>query len=677
MMIEIPKLTIKTRSSGRAGTARTLKSIYAIARTGAVSQITNNNYIDESPQINDNGQLAWEGRYDGEDAEIFLWTNGQTQRLTDNTVWEGSLHLNNKGNVVWQREDPLDDEVWLYAGGIAAPITDNDIDDDAFGFDDKNQIYIGRIVNNVRQAYVYSTGQLTQLTTSDYQKYDGYISPDGRIVWSQSDGADTEIWTRTATPAAMYRYDFTYTYSNGDNYRGWVYAAAAKGYTVGKTWQVADENGGKGTYEITLQTEVTGGFCGRVHLGQDAYYDKETDTYYTPMDINKAVGSNFLGSEAGYIIQANIPGYYFSRYYEAEASANPTNYIRFDFKYVYGSGDYYTGRVYAPGNNGSNNGLYIGKTFWKLPGLNQQQYRLLEEGEQYNNTGYYTITAMATSSTTWYGRVYVDDYYDHETTSHNNPIHKGAVVGKNYLGSEADYITADKNPLYYFGPGAYWLNPDYRQFAYPWVVYEADKTVDFAQLTIYGPNGNNNNNYEPIANDKGQAVWYGWDGIDFEIYFFDKDSGVKQVTNNNADDLCPNINSKGQIVWTGWEGNDWDVFFYDPATSLTKQLSTNPNDDGFLNTERRPGLCLRAAQSTTIVRSSGPAGTAVTWRSIATPTVSLKKSPITSSTTTCPELMPAAGWPGRAILTSIPGSIRKCRTGTFTSTIIPPLKISP
>ena len=64
------------------------------------------------------------------------------------------------------------------------------------------------------------------------------------------------------------------------------------------------------------------------------------------MSSGTALGTNYLDSEHGYIIQSGVPAYEFgqdgSTFYEADL----TSYA-YAFKLSYGDGDYYTGTVYA------------------------------------------------------------------------------------------------------------------------------------------------------------------------------------------------------------------------------------------------------------------------------------------------------------------------------------------
>jgi hypothetical protein len=71
------------------------------------------------------------------------------------------------------------------------------------------------------------------------------------------------------------------------------------------------------------------------------------------------------------------------------------------------------------------------------------------------------------------------------------------------------------------------------------------------------------------------VVWYGYDGNDLEIFFYDGNT-TTQLTNNSHHDGQPQVYGSN-IVWQGGEGRDAEIFFYDGNT--TSQLTDNTYDD--------------------------------------------------------------------------------------------------
>jgi len=81
----------------------------------------------------------------------------------------------------------------------------------------------------------------------------------------------------------------------------------------------------------------------------------------------------------------------------------------------------------------------------------------------------------------------------------------------------------------------------------------------------------------PQINASGQVVWYGFDGSDNEIFFYDG-TEITQLTNNSYNDVWPQINASGQVVWVGYDGSDYEIFFYDGST-VTQLTSNTYNDE--------------------------------------------------------------------------------------------------
>ena len=164
---------------------------------------------------------------------------------------------------------------------------------------------------------------------------------------------------RLATAASLFpsggadpRYDFTFTYSNGDSYTGYVYALDSYGYSLGYTQDVTGIEGGlTGRYQITNVDANDPSTPGQVFV--TGYTDSENGATYSlsnnnlfPADPNNAYfGANYLSSESGYIIRSDFPDFQFGGgYYEADRlkdlgtlcgePAKPTTSIIWDRSWV-------------------------------------------------------------------------------------------------------------------------------------------------------------------------------------------------------------------------------------------------------------------------------------------------------------------------------------------------------
>ena len=160
------------------------------------------------------------------------------------------------------------------------------------------------------------------------------------------------------------------------------------------------------------------------------YYDVESKRSFTPIHYGMAVGTQYLGTEADYIIKDNIKDFYFGHgIEEADLAA------LYQFKFTYGNGDYYTGAVYASQDYGYFKG-------WKQQTVDENRL-----------TGLYEITGMSyIEDPSKYGQVNLTRYYDAESRKFQQIV---SYTGNNYLTSESGYIKTTASASYFFGYGYY------------------------------------------------------------------------------------------------------------------------------------------------------------------------------------------------------------------------------
>ena len=190
-----------------------------LATEYTITQLTNNNYGDYSPQINngqvvwygydgssyniffydgnrtiqltdngyalgpqiDNGQIVWYG-YDGNDYEIFLYDGVRTIQLTNNKYDDISPKINN-GQVTWQEHDGNDYEIFLYDGSRTIQLTDDDYNDWSPQIHKGEVVWYGRSWSGTTYEIFFYDGTLTiQLTGSNYDDLNPQID-NGQIVW--------------------------------------------------------------------------------------------------------------------------------------------------------------------------------------------------------------------------------------------------------------------------------------------------------------------------------------------------------------------------------------------------------------------------------------------------------------------------------------------------------------
>jgi hypothetical protein len=118
-------------------------------------------------------------------------------------------------------------------------------------------------------------------------------------------------------------------------------------------------------------------------------------------------------------------------------------------------------------------------------------------------------------------------------------------------------------------------------------LYNPDPNTDPNERII--KTDNSHDDLFPQINNKGQVVWYGYDGKDYEIFLYDPDpntdpneSTIKTEikTDNPYDDISPQINEKGEIVWCGHDGVDYEILVYrlSFAPPTPRQLSQPDNE---------------------------------------------------------------------------------------------------
>ncbi len=103
--------------------------------------------------------------------------------------------------------------------------------------------------------------------------------------------------------------------------------------------------------------------------------------------------------------------------------------------------------------------------------------------------------------------------------------------------------------------------------------WDGQTPVSITRLT-----DNSVNDSRPEINNAGQVTWHASDGSDLEIYFWDGQTPVTvtQITNNAEDDADPHINQAGEVVWHGWASPAWQIFHWDGQTPVTiTQITTD------------------------------------------------------------------------------------------------------
>jgi hypothetical protein len=182
----------------------------------STTQLTNNGFHDENPQINNNGYVVWNGGMcktevckntigDG-DHEIFLYDGTTIMQITDNDYREVNPKINEMGQVVWEGCDTEDCgvggdgdyEIFLYDGSTVTQITVNDYEDYGPNMNDSGHVVWNGGSSGSYSAdleiYLYNGTAITQITDNDYGDVNPKINDSGQIVWDADDGVSQEIY---------------------------------------------------------------------------------------------------------------------------------------------------------------------------------------------------------------------------------------------------------------------------------------------------------------------------------------------------------------------------------------------------------------------------------------------------------------------------------------------------
>lgn len=81
----------------------------------AVTRLTDNQYEDLKPHINDNNDVVWQG-FDGNDFEIFFLSYSESliYQITDNSYDDMYAQINNRGDIAWQGREGGNRQIFLY-----------------------------------------------------------------------------------------------------------------------------------------------------------------------------------------------------------------------------------------------------------------------------------------------------------------------------------------------------------------------------------------------------------------------------------------------------------------------------------------------------------------------------------------------------------------------------------
>ncbi len=171
--------------------------IYTRIDGEAITQVTQDDLLDWSPQISNSGHMVWLS-YDGAQCDVVMMRDGDAAptQITSTATEEHNPVINESGIVAWQGHDGNDWEIFTYSGNTITQLTNNDFDDVTPQINSAGEIAWFAFGGDIG-IYLFEpdTGTLSKLSESYTGHYDSVpdINDQGKVVWSGFDGTDFEI----------------------------------------------------------------------------------------------------------------------------------------------------------------------------------------------------------------------------------------------------------------------------------------------------------------------------------------------------------------------------------------------------------------------------------------------------------------------------------------------------
>jgi len=157
---------------------------------------------DTNPRINNNGQAVYQSRNLGTDHEIMFYDGATVTQATNNASTDESPILNDNGDIVWMQSvvNTGISDIYLRDGATKAitPITATPVNEMNPRINNTGDIVWTGWDGGNYQVYYYrrSTPATTKLTTSAHDNFEARINSNAQIVWGQQSSSDQEIFFR-------------------------------------------------------------------------------------------------------------------------------------------------------------------------------------------------------------------------------------------------------------------------------------------------------------------------------------------------------------------------------------------------------------------------------------------------------------------------------------------------
>jgi len=164
----------------------------------AITQITHTTFGNDTPDIDNNGNVAWRGTLtpggdsEGSTQEIFFWDGSSITKLTNNSFIDHQPRISN-GKVVWTAMGfgGTDSDIFLFDGSSVTQITNNSFSDSDPRISGNGDVFwVGEAAGpNAagNEIFRFDGNSITRLTDNAYEDSDLKVNNVGQAVWTGND----------------------------------------------------------------------------------------------------------------------------------------------------------------------------------------------------------------------------------------------------------------------------------------------------------------------------------------------------------------------------------------------------------------------------------------------------------------------------------------------------------
>lgn len=176
----------------------------------SLQRISINEMYHKLPRINNVGSLVWQAKV-GEHFQIFYkpFADENPIQLTDSDFDNTDPRLNDQDEIVWMGGDDKHSEIYLYSRGEVTQITATALANRHPKLNNYGEVvWIGGAADSAGkvenfEAFHYAAGVVTQVTDNNKFNVQVRINDAGTMMWRGKGDTDFDIFTRTAGVTAQ------------------------------------------------------------------------------------------------------------------------------------------------------------------------------------------------------------------------------------------------------------------------------------------------------------------------------------------------------------------------------------------------------------------------------------------------------------------------------------------